>query len=305
MLFKQIIVLDQTRLTRQGIQKLQTFSEKSLLTYEDSPGNEQQTLDRIADSDCILVSWKTPITESILKQATGLRYIGMCCSLYDPAPSNVDVIAARKLGITVKAVRDYGDEGVVEFIFAQLINLFKGLGDKHWKNEPTELSGKSIGIIGLGTLGLMVAQTAQIFGMSVFYSSRNEKPVAEKLGIKKYSNKELFEICDIISVHVPRNSIILDQDMFLAKKKKSIFINTSLGQPFEKQALINWLSSDPESFAIFDSDGAGILLDPLSKLRNVILYPLSAGFTEESGKRLTEKVLNNIEAYFLENTIKI
>ena len=72
----------------------------------------------------------------------------------------MDIEAARNLGIEVKGVRDYGDEGTVEFIFAELISLFKGLGEHKWRNEATELKNKSIGIVGLGTLGRMVAKTA-------------------------------------------------------------------------------------------------------------------------------------------------
>ncbi|SEI42120.1 hypothetical protein SAMN04487995_0579 [Dyadobacter koreensis] len=304
MRFNQIIVLDKTRLNKEGIWALQTFSDRPVVTYEDCPQDEKETLHRISDSDCVLVSWKTPLTATVLKQSPNLRYIGMCCSLYDTSSSNVDVTTAAQLGIEVKAVRDYGDEGVVEFIFAQLITQFKGLGRKPQNGLPTELSSKSIGIIGLGTLGKMVAQTAKIFGMRLFYSGRTEKPEVEKLGIKRLSINTLFQTCDIITVHVPRNTLVLDQTAFLSKKKKSVFINTSLGQPFEENALLNWLFQDPESFAIFDSDGAGSLFDKLSKLDNAILYPLSAGFTEESGKRLTEKTLQNIEAYFSENINK-
>ena len=68
--------------------------------------------------------------------------------LYDEKSANVDIETARNLGIEVKGVRDYGDEGTVEFIFAELITLFKGLGKNKWRNEATELKNKRIGIIG-------------------------------------------------------------------------------------------------------------------------------------------------------------
>jgi lactate dehydrogenase-like 2-hydroxyacid dehydrogenase len=66
--------------------------------------------------------------------------------------TNVDIETAKELGITVKGVRDYGDEGTIEFIISQLISLFKGIGKAQWRSESTELTGKSLGIIGLGTL---------------------------------------------------------------------------------------------------------------------------------------------------------
>jgi len=297
MRFKQITIIDKTRLTHDGLLRLQAFSENPLITYEVDPASESETLDRITGSDCILVSWKTAVPGAVLKKATNLVYIGMCCSLYDPSSSNVDIRAAEKLGITVTAVNDYGDEGVVEFIFAQLIYHFKGLDRKDPQKIPTELSSKSIGIIGLGTVGKMVAAAARIFGMDVYYSGRSKKVEAESLGIKMLPLDKLMQSCDIVTIHVPRNSLRLDE-VFSLKRKNSIFINTSLGQPFAEQALVNWLNNDPESLAIFDSDGAGELYGKLSSLKNVILYPLSAGLTEESGKRLSQKVLANIHNYF-------
>ena len=62
----------------------------------------------------------------------------MCCSLYDVSSANVDIKAAQAQNITVRGIRDYGDEGVVEFIIAQLIYLYKGLGEYQWGNDPTE-----------------------------------------------------------------------------------------------------------------------------------------------------------------------
>jgi lactate dehydrogenase-like 2-hydroxyacid dehydrogenase len=95
--------------------------------------------------------------------------------MYENISTNVDIETAKELGITVKGVRDYGDEGTVEFIISQLISLFKGIGKAQWRSESTELTGKSLGIIGLGTLGQMVAKTAQFFGMKVYYYNRSRK----------------------------------------------------------------------------------------------------------------------------------
>ncbi|RAJ24539.1 NAD(P)-dependent oxidoreductase [Pedobacter cryoconitis] len=296
MQFEKITIIDSCGLTKEIIEQLTALSKNKISIYNDYPQDDAETLARIGDSDCVLVSWQTKITAEIIAQTSHLKYIGMCCSLYDEASANVNIIAAREKGIQVKGVKDYGDEGAVEFIFAQLIFLLKGLLKARWKDEPVELKNKSIGIIGLGTLGLMVAQTAQHFGMQVFYFSRSRKYEQEKNGITFLPLQELMESCDIISTHLPKNTIVLTEREFKLKKPNSILVNTSLGVPFEKQAFLNWIA-DAQNFAIFDADGVGDFAAEFAERDNIILSDQFGGFTFEAKQRLSEKVLVNITNY--------
>jgi lactate dehydrogenase-like 2-hydroxyacid dehydrogenase len=75
--------------------------------------------------------------------------------------------------------------------------LFKGLGKNKWRNEATELKNRSIGIIGFGTLGQLVARTAIHFGMQVFYFSRTRKNELENKRIKYLPLEDLFATCDV------------------------------------------------------------------------------------------------------------
>ncbi|MFN8347190.1 MAG: NAD(P)-dependent oxidoreductase [Spirosomataceae bacterium] len=297
MLFDQLTIIDSCRLTESGMQQIAAFSRQPLVRFYGVPASDEETLARIGASDCVLVSWQTPLRAEVIAAAPRLRYIGMCCSLYSETSANVDIVAAKGLGITVQGVRDYGDEGVVEFIFAQLINLFKGYGPYQWRAEPVELGGKSLGIIGLGTLGRMVADTARHFGMEVCYFGRTRRPEAEQKGIRFLPLPELLAHCDVISTHLPKHTILLDEEAFQHKKANSIFINTSLGLTFDESALLHWLEKDKTSFAIFDSDGAGSRYATFSQRSNIIVYPRSAGFTEESKVRLTRKVIANLESF--------
>ena len=230
----------------------------------------------------------------------------MCCSLYDKKSANVDISAARKLGIEVRGVRDYGDEGTVEFIFAQLIYLLKGMGKYKWRPETTELKNKSMGIIGMGTLGKMVAQAAVYFGVNVFYFSRTRKDDVEAEDITYLPLDELLATCDVVSIHLPKNTLLIGEKEFRLKKKNSILVNTSLGLPFEKNSFIAWLAEDKTSFAIFDAGGAGAFLDEFQQLENVIVYDQYAGFTVEAKQRLSEKVLRNLKSFLkrLDSTCK-
>ncbi len=297
MTFNKITIIDNCGLTSPEIEKISTLSREPISIYNDFPETEAEIVNRISNSDCVLVSWQTRISAAILKKSTSLKFIGMCCSLYDENSANVEIAEARKLGIQVKGVKDYGDEGTIEFIFAQLIYLFKGLGKQQWKSEATELTNKSIGIIGLGTLGKMVAKTATHFGMNVFYFNRSRKYEMEKDGIVYLSLNELIATCDVVTTHLPRNTILLTDQEFRNKKRNSVLINTSLGLTFEKDAFLEWICNDKTSFAILDADGVGNFANEFSKYENIITAEQFAGFTFEAKKRLSEKVLANLENY--------
>lgn len=297
MQFKKITIVDSCGLSTSEIAKIALLSKEPLSIYDDFPESANEIIRRIGDSDCLLVSWHTQITAEILRACPSLRFIAMCCSLYDEKAANVDILEARKLGIDVKGVRDYGDEGTVEFIFSQLINLLKGLGKQRWREENLELNGKSIGIIGLGTLGQMVARTAIHFGMEVFYFNRTRKPELEKTGITYLPLNELMGHCDIITTHLPKNSILLKDQEFENKKNNSILVNTSLGLTFDKEPFKQWLTNDKTSFAILDACGAGNFSGEFARYGNIILSDQIAGFTSEAKKRLSQKVLLNLTSY--------
>ena len=123
--FQKITIIDSCGLTKPVLDKITQLSEKPIVIYTDSPESDTEVLNRIADSDCVLVSWHTFVTAEVIQAAPNLKYIGMCCSLYDESAANVNFAKARELGIVVKGVRDYGDDGTLEYIFAELIYLAK------------------------------------------------------------------------------------------------------------------------------------------------------------------------------------
>jgi phosphoglycerate dehydrogenase-like enzyme len=292
--FDRIVVLDDCRLTPSALDEVARLARHRVVIYQDVPDSEQETIRRIEKADCVLVSWRTPVGAAVLRAAPALKYVGMCCSLYDERAANVDIQEARALGIDVRGVRDYGDEGTVEFIFAQLISLLKGLGPAQWRPEPAELTEKRIGVIGFGTVGQMVARTAVHFGMHVVYCSPRRKNELESERISYMPLDGLLETCDSITIHVPRNTVLLHQREFRLKKPNSILVNTSLGLTFDKDAFVEWLEHDPSSFAILDADGAGAHAAQFSALPNVLFTPHSAGFSSESRQRLSQKVLANM-----------
>jgi len=296
MIFNQLVCADKTRLTPEGIAQLQEFSRAKVMCYPDDPATEGEILARIADADGILVGSQTQVSAAVLRAAVCLKYVGMCCSLYDPASANVDILAARELGVEVRGVRDYGDEGVAEFVLAELIFLFKGLGSDRWGEEPAELKGKTLGIIGFGTTGRMVAEAARTFGMEVLYYSRTRKPEQEAKSVRYAPMMELLSRADAVTTHLPRNTRLLDAQAFAAMKPGAVFINTSLGPTFDVPAFCHWIGQGGRH-AIFDADGAAGCAERLAKFPWVRIFDKSSGFTAEARLRLTQKVIDNIRSY--------
>jgi len=295
--FQKIVVIDSCGLTAVVLEQIAQLSEEPINIFNDFPGSDAEIQNRIGDSDCVLVSWHTKVNADVIKASPNLKYIGMCCSLYDETAANVDIVQARKQGIVVKGVRDYGDDGTLEFIFAELIYLVKGLSNHKWQPENRELRGKTMGIIGMGTLGTMVARMARHFGMKVYYFNRSRKQELEAEGFGFLPLNELLETCDVISTHLPKNSIVIKEQNFKYKKPNSILVNTSIGLTFDKNAFLSWLSEDPTSFAIFDGPGVGEYAEEFSQYPNLIISEKSSGFTLEAQSRLSEKVLENMESF--------
>jgi len=292
-MFQQIVIVDKSGLKDWAIEEVKGFSPNPIKSFDDFPKEKDEIIERIKEADCVFVSPRTKLDAEILNHCKNLKYVGMCCSLYDKYSANVDIDFCEGKNITVKGIRDYGDVGVVEFIVSELIRLVKGLGENQWKAEPLELVSQKVGIIGLGTTGKMVADMLRVFGAQVKYFSRTRKPDAEQEGIEYLTLQELLKESDIISLHLPRNSSVMNTAAFEIFGEGKILMNTSLGLTFDKSAFENWISNK-NNYAIFDSDGIGAFREEFKKYPNVISTHIVSGRTKEAYDRLSEKVLKNV-----------
>lgn len=298
-MFSKIVVVDKAGLHPWAIEKLQELSVNPIVQFEEDPSSDEITLERIKDADCVFVSWRTPIRKNVLKECKSIRYIGMCCSLYDSKSANVDVDYANENNIVVKGIRDYGDEGVIEFIISETIQLLKGLGEHMWRDEPVELTRRKVGIIGMGTTGLMLANRFVAFGAQVCYYSRRRNTKADKLGYQYLPLNELLQTAEIVSTHLPKKTSVMRSEEFKHLGKGKILINTSLGLTFDKNAFEEWIAEEG-NFAIFDGEGIKPHAEYFSKHNNIIASTLTTGFTREAKVRLNEKVLQNVNEFATE-----
>lgn len=294
-MFKKVVVVDNTGMNDWAKARLSSLSEQAFF-YDDFPTDPEVVKARIGDADCLMVSYCTPITREIIEAAKNLRYIGMCCSLYNERSSNVDVICARERGITVTGIFDYGDGGVIEFGVSALVWLLHGFGGKQWRARPNELYCQKIGVLGLGTTGFKLAKALQFLDADIYYSDLAQKPEADAMGMKFLPLNELLETVDIITTQLPKNSCLIGEAEFNRFGSGKILLNTSIGPTFSVPALKKWLE-DKSNFYICEEVGVGDTYDELKGFENFMYIDSCAGSSEQCTQRLSQKSIANVEAF--------
>ena len=170
--------------------------------YDRTPA--EQTVERIGDADIVYTN-KTSITKEVLEQCPGIRYIGTLATGYNV----VDVETAAKRGIPVCNVPGYGTAAVAQFTIGLLLELCHRIGAHsdsvkagqwsacpdfcYWNFPQMELAGKTMGIVGFGSIGREVGRLAQAFGMEVLAYSRTRRPELETEHCRFVTLEELFE----------------------------------------------------------------------------------------------------------------
>lgn len=278
--------------------------------------NEDEAAERVRDSDIVLCN-KTLLNRNNLKEARNLKYIGLFATGYN----NIDIEYCKERGIVVCNSPSYSTDSVAQLTFSLILELtnrvcdYRELVDKgDWIKSRTfsmfpipliELAGKTLGIIGFGSIGRKTAEIALAFGMKVIAYNRSEK-TAE--GVEFTDLDTLLSQSHIVSLHCPLNaqSQNLINEKTIAKMKDGAFlINTARGPIVDEQALANALNSGKLAGA-----GVDVLCKepmseecPLYKTKNCIITPHIAWAGLETRERLLDIVFGNIESFLQGKTI--
>lgn len=307
-MFTKLIAIEPVNLVPEARERLRTYAE-TVEFYDTLPTDDEEIIARIGDADAALVSYTTQVGRAVLKAAPNLRYVGMCCSLYSEESANVDIACAREQGITVTGVRDYGDNGVVEFVISELVRYLHGFGKDAWRpGEQYEIESLNCGIIGLGTTGTLIAEALRFFGAKVCYYSRTRKPESERAGVQYRPLMELLAESDAVFTCLNKGSVVLGEPEFQALGTGKILFNTSIAPGHEPDALARWLEAGAAAAQgggasnAFFCDTAAAIGDPdqaAALMANPAVHCAgkSAGSTAEAKVRLGQKVLANIATY--------
>ena len=268
--------------------------------------------DAVADADIVLCN-KSLMDSTTLAKATHLKYVGVFATGYN----NIDLDYTSKRGITVCNAAGYSTNAVAQHTFALILEHFSKVAeydrfvrDGGWiKSDvfspivyPTEeLAGKTIGIIGMGSIGKRVSALAEAFEMNVLYYSRSN------------SNTDLDNLVsssDVVTVHCPLNvqsSKMFNKEMFEKFKHGAFFVNTSRGGTVDELALRYALDSGILSGAAVDVLENEPMSEscPLIGAKNLIITPHCAWAPEQTREKLVKIVYNNLKSFLDGNPVNV
>jgi glycerate dehydrogenase len=279
-----------------------------LVLFESS---EAQSAVRMRDADIVLLN-KLQLTRELLSGAPRLKLVALAAT----GTNNVDLIAARELGIAVCNVRAYCTDSVVQHVWGLILNLtqhvdqFSRLSkDGSWARDESkavlshgirELRDRIFGVIGWGELGRSTARIAEAFGMRVVIANRpGAPPEAGRVPLD-----ELLTIADIVSLHCPLNDatrgLIGARELNLMKPD-ALLINTARGALIDGAALAAALKAGRLGGAGIDvlpqepPQSGEPLLD--SQIPNLLLTPHIAWAAREARQRCIDEMAANISDF--------
>lgn len=272
-----------------------------------------QIVERARDAEIVLTN-KTPLRKEVLIQLSKLRYIGVLATGFDV----VDIEAATEQGITVTNVPAYGTNAVAQFTMAMLLELCHRIGRHdtsvhagdwmrspdfcYWRSPLVELTGKTIGLIGLGRIGTEVATLASAFGMRVLAYKPNQQEAPPLDLIKWTSFDELLTHADVVSLHcplTPKTQGMINKEALDKMKPTAFLLNTSRGKLIDEQELADALNEGRLAGAALDVLSAEPPQrdNPLLTARNCVIKPHIAWATTEARERLMQIAIENIERF--------
>lgn len=305
----KIVMTDSATLTQNNDLPLDCFNTLGeVFKYDNLLGDE--LLDAVKDADAILCN-KTIIDKTLIDAAKNLKYVGLFATGYN----NVDTEYAKLRGITVCNAGSYSTNAVAQQTFAYILAHFSAV-DKYsdlvkkggWIASPTfsmlccptdELCGKTIGIIGYGSIGKKVGEIAKAFDMNVLVYTRTIK---QDNTVKFATFDELLKNSDIVSLHCPltsENAKMFNSEAFSKMKKSALFINTARGGLVDEGALYNALKNSTISAAAIDV----LTIEPMSEdcvlkdAPNITITPHTAWAPVSTRKRLLDIVFDNLSSF--------
>lgn len=267
-------------------------------------------LKEAADADIILCN-KTVIDKEVFDAAENLKYIGLFATGYN----NIDIEYAKQKGVTVCNAGSYSTDAVTQQVIGYILMHYTAIPEYNefvknggWKKSAVfsplvffsdEVAGKTLGIVGYGSIGKSVEKAAKGLGMNVLVYTRTVRENGET----RFTDLDtLLKESDIVTLHCPLNAQSADMmnaEAFAKMKDGAFFINTSRGGTVDENALYDALSSGKLSGAAVDVLKKEPMSKdcPLDKAPNLIITPHTAWAPLTTRKRLLGIVESNIEAF--------
>ncbi len=278
---------------------------------ESTPPSAQQIEQHVQDADALVCMLTDTISKNLIDSAPKLKVISQMAVGID----NIDVVCATQKKLPVGHTPDVLSNTTADFAFALLLAVSRRVVESHnavqrgnwqpwgpfvWSGQ--DVSGSTIGILGMGRIGQAMARRAAGFDMKILYHSRSRKPeVEKKLGAEFVSLESLLTNSDFISIHTFLSDDtyhLINRQSFNLMKKNSILINTGRGAVVDQKALYEALEQGRIAGAGLDvSDPEPILqTDPLLKLPNVVITPHIGSASYHTRNRMAMMMAENVVA---------
>ncbi len=285
----------------------------TVTVYDRTP--RDQLAARVADAD-VAVSSKTVWDAEALSWAPNLKMIALTSTGYNV----VDLDAARKRDVVVSNVPAYSTPDVAQMTFALLLELCLHVGEhsrlvmdgdwtrakdfSFWKTPLVELAGKTMGIVGMGSIGQAVCRIARAFDMPVVFENRSAKPQLESDGVRQVDLDELLAASDVVSLHVPatpETDRMMNAQTIGRMKDGAYLLNTARGALVDERAVVDALRTGKLSGFGADVVSAEPMHADNPRLQakglNIVVTPHIAWATHEARERLLATVAANVGAF--------
>jgi glycerate dehydrogenase len=307
----KIVVLDGYTLNPGDLSWDELNKLGDLTVYNRTPDDEIVKRSKGAE---ILFTNKTILGEGIFQELPGLKYVGVLATGYNV----VDIEAAKKRGIVVTNIPAYGTDSVAQMTFALILELCQHVQQHsdsvmsgkwaesvdfcYWDYPLIELAGKTIGIIGFGSIGQKVGDIATAFGMNVLGADKHQTDQSHRKNFQWAEISAVLSDSDIVTLHSPLTNEtkgLINKDNLNSMKRSAFLINTSRGPVVVENDLADALNA-----GIIAGAGLDVLSveppspdNPLFKAKNCIITPHISWATREARGRLMDIAVTNLKAF--------
>ncbi|MCD8397359.1 MAG: 2-hydroxyacid dehydrogenase [Lachnospiraceae bacterium] len=277
--------------------------------YDTKTTDPQELAARSAGCEIVMIA-NNPYPAEVVESADSLKMLSVAFTGID----HVAVDVCRERGVMICNAAGYSNQTVAELIIGMAVDALRNVvkADTVVREGGTsvgiggrEICGKTVGIIGLGKIGLRTAKLFLAFGAKVIAYNRSESEEAKALGIEYKSLEEVLSASDIVSLNLPLNEQtrgFLSKERIALMRPDTIFINCARGPIVDNAALAEALNEDRLGYAcvdVFDMEPPLPADYPLLHAKHTLLTPHQAFISEEAMLRRAEIVFENVYAYLV------
>lgn len=303
----KIVILESLGISDDEFNKLSkplTDNDHDLIVYDDGKTDDETLKERVKDAE-VLVLANMPLSGDVIEAANHLKYIAVAFTGYD----HIDLEKCKEKNIQVSNAAGYSTHSVAELTFGLIKALLRSMvpldnitrkGGTKDGYRQIDLYEKTLGVIGTGDIGGLVAKLGLAYGCRVIAYNRSEKEELIEQGVEYKSLDDVLKMSDIVTIHIPltdETKNLIDKDKLELMKESAFLINTAVGPIVDNKALAQ---------ALHDETIAGAGLDrvdmeppipedyPILDAPNTVLLPHVGYATDEAMVRRAEITFDNI-----------